>query len=145
MAIMCREEGIRSLWKGMVPTLQGIIPYAGVNFAVFETLKPHCPQNEKGEISPMYKLACGGIAGAVGQTVSYPWDVVRRRRQTAGFAAGVPEFEYKGSWRTMVSIARTEGISALYRGISINFWKVTPAVSISFTVYDYLKSWLSRV
>jgi len=65
--------------------------------------------------------------------------------QTAGFAAGVPNFEYRGSLHTMVTIVRNEGISALYRGISINFWKVTPAVSISFTVYEYMKSWLSTL
>lgn len=128
----------------MVPTIQGIIPYAGVNFAVFETLKYYSPTNEKGEISTTYKLACGGLAGAIGQTISYPWDVVRRRMQTAGFAPGVPDFEYRGSWQTMKAIVQQEGFAALYRGISINFWKVTPAVSISFTVYEAMKSWLSR-
>lgn len=127
----------------MIPTLQGIIPYAGVNFAVFETLKKYSPKNDKGEISAIYKLMCGGLAGAIGQTVSYPWDVVRRRMQTMGFAAGVPEFEYRGSIQTMKTIVRNEGLAALYRGISINFWKVTPAVSISFTAYDYFKTFFS--
>lgn len=143
---MIKQEGTLSLWKGMVPTLQGIIPYAGVNFAVFETLKVYSPKNETtGQIPTVYKLLCGGLAGAIGQTVSYPWDVVRRRMQTAGFAAGVPNFEYRGSWSTMKTIVRNEGLAALYRGISINFWKVTPAVSISFTVYDYLKGYLTKL
>lgn len=29
------------------------------------------------------KLVCGGIAGAVAQSVSYPFDVTRRRMQLA--------------------------------------------------------------
>lgn len=145
MSVMIREEGLRSLWKGMVPTLQGIIPYAGVNFAVFETLKQHAPKNERGEIGTITKLACGGLAGAIGQTVSYPWDVVRRRMQTVGFAPGVPDLNYNGSWRAMKTIVRTEGFTALYRGLTINFWKVTPAVSISFTVYEHMKEFLSKV
>lgn len=34
-------------------------------------------------------------------------------------------------------ILRTEGISGLYRGITPNFIKVLPAVSISYVVYEY--------
>lgn len=143
MTRLIAEEGATALWKGMVPTLQGIIPYAGVNFAVFETLKDYSPKNERGEISTPYKLACGGLAGAIGQTVSYPWDVVRRRRQTAGFAPGVPNFSYSGSWRAMNDIVRVEGFRGLFRGLSINFWKVVPAVSISFTTYEFIKERLS--
>lgn len=129
----------------MVPTLQGIVPYAGVNFAVFETLKQYAPKDERGQISTVTKLVCGGLAGAIGQTVSYPWDVVRRRMQTMGFAPGVPQLHYQGSWNAMKTIYRTEGIAALYRGLSINFWKVTPAVSISFTVYEHMKEFLSHI
>lgn len=39
-----------------------------MNFAVFEFLKGLVPKNEKGEISIPAKLACGGLAGAMGQT-----------------------------------------------------------------------------
>lgn len=34
-------------------------------------------------------------------------------------------------------ILRTEGIPGLYRGITPNFIKVLPAVSISYVVYEY--------
>lgn len=34
-------------------------------------------------------------------------------------------------------ILRTEGICGLYRGITPNFIKVLPAVSISYVVYEY--------
>lgn len=33
-------------------------------------------------------------------------------------------------------IVRTEGLSGLYRGITPNFIKVLPAVSISYVVYE---------
>lgn len=135
---MQREEGVSSWLKGLKPTLQGIIPYAGVNFAVFETLKFYAPKNENGELSTTYKLLCGGIAGATGQTVSYPLDVIRRRTQIAGFSPGVEEVPFRSTMHSMKTIAQNEGIRALFRGISINYWKVVPAVSISFTVYETL-------
>lgn len=34
-------------------------------------------------------------------------------------------------------IIRTEGLAGLYRGITPNFIKVLPAVSISYVVYEY--------
>lgn len=34
-------------------------------------------------LSVTYKLLCGGIAGAVAQTISYPLDVTRRQMQLA--------------------------------------------------------------
>ena len=33
------EGGVVGLYKGLSPTLLGIAPYVGLNFAVYETLK----------------------------------------------------------------------------------------------------------
>jgi hypothetical protein len=163
MSVMYQTEGPGSLFRGMQPTLyvhiqfipsycslsdpfrQGIIPYAGVNFGAYETLKFYSPRNERDEVAPMTKLLLGGLAGAIGQTVSYPWDVIRRRMQTMGFAPGTPEVNYTGSVSTMRFIIRTEGWRALYKGISINFLKVCPSVAIAFTSYEWIKSSLQSL
>lgn len=34
-----REEGIFTLYRGFLPTLLGVIPYAGTSFFTYETLK----------------------------------------------------------------------------------------------------------
>lgn len=39
--VIIAEEGWRSLFSGLKPTLLGIIPYAGLSFSVYETLKAH--------------------------------------------------------------------------------------------------------
>lgn len=36
-------------------------------------------------------------------------------------------------------IVRTEGFGGLYRGITPNFMKVAPAVSISYVVYEHTR------
>jgi hypothetical protein len=146
LQVMYQKEGIRSWFKGMQPTIQGIIPYAGVNFGTYETLKFYLPKDaHTGDTATVWKLFAGGIAGALGQTVAYPWDVLRRRMQTAGFAPGVAEVQYAGTWRALRHIVQREGFIALYRGISINFWKVCPSVSMGFTVYEYMKKTLTKV
>jgi solute carrier family 25 phosphate transporter 23/24/25/41 len=79
------QEGVLSLYRGWLPSVIGVIPYVGLNFAVYETLKDvamkryNCSSDQ--DLSSTYRLAAGGVAGTVGQTIAYPFDVVRRRLQ----------------------------------------------------------------
>jgi solute carrier family 25 phosphate transporter 23/24/25/41 len=37
---MCpQQEGVLALWRGWLPSVIGVIPYVGLNFAVYETSK----------------------------------------------------------------------------------------------------------
>lgn len=42
-------------------------------------MKRYVPQEQKSSI--MVKLVCGSVAGLLGQTFTYPLDVVRRQMQ----------------------------------------------------------------
>ena len=44
--------------------------------------------------------------------------------------------------RMVKKIVEKEGFFGLYRGILPNFMKVIPAVSISYVVYEYMRSGL---
>lgn len=39
VTVMVRTEGLISLYKGLLPTLIGIAPYAALNFATYDLLK----------------------------------------------------------------------------------------------------------
>jgi solute carrier family 25 protein 16 len=90
------------------------------------------------------KLACGAIAGALGQTVAYPLDVVRRRMQTAGYSDGMRPLTARATLPAITEIIKHEGWRALFKGLSINYYKVVPAVSISFTTYEYMLTTLNK-
>lgn len=34
-----QEEGVKTLYRGFTPTILGVIPYAGITFFTYETLK----------------------------------------------------------------------------------------------------------
>lgn len=34
-----REEGLKTLYRGFTPTMLGVVPYAGLSFFTYETLK----------------------------------------------------------------------------------------------------------
>lgn len=121
------------------PTLFGIFPYAGLKFYFYEEMKRHVPEDYKKSI--VAKLTCGSVAGLLGQTFTYPLEVVRRQMQVQNLAAS-EEAELKGTMRSLVLIAQKQGWKTLFSGLSINYIKVVPSAAIGFTVYDTMKSYL---
>eukprot|EP01132_Coremiostelium_polycephalum_P005859 gene5859-7288_t len=148
MAVLSTNEGIRGMYRGIQPTLLGILPYGGISFSTFETLKKHAPQrfrNENGSLVDIYKFCIGGFSGGLAQTVSYPLDVIRRRMQTKGYGDGRVEINLNHSTlRSMYIIAKNEGFLSLYKGLSINYIKVVPTSSIAFYTYELVSSLLHR-
>jgi hypothetical protein len=82
------SEGLRSFYRGYIPNVLGIIPYAGIDLAVYETLKKKylAKHTEKqGQSPPLYlMLACGSASSTLGQLFSYPLALVRTRLQAQG-------------------------------------------------------------
>lgn len=91
---------------------------------------------------PYERLAFGACAGLIGQSASYPLDVVRRRMQTAGVTGS----SYGTILGTMREIVTQEGvIHGLYKGLSMNWLKGPVAVGISFTTFDIMHSLLLKL
>lgn len=146
-----RQEGLLALWRGWLPSVIGVVPYVGLNFAVYETSKDvilkHYGLADERELSIVTRLACGGCAGTFGQTVAYPLDVVRRRLQVSGWAGatslhageGGSSVAYKGMVDCFVRTMREEGIKAFFKGLWPNYIKVVPSISIAFVTYESLK------
>ncbi|XP_054157973.1 calcium-binding mitochondrial carrier protein SCaMC-2-like isoform X2 [Oppia nitens] len=136
-------EGVRCFYRGFLPNLLGIIPYAGIDLAVYETLKKLYLRHHSLEEDPgiLVLLTCGTISSTCGQVTSYPLALVRTRLQAQSDTTSTTTTGTTTTRRpTMVSLFRTiikkEGYLGLYRGITPNFMKVAPAVSISYVVYE---------
>ncbi|VDK63428.1 unnamed protein product, partial [Gongylonema pulchrum] len=61
-AKMYRKEGFRCFYKGIVPNLVGIIPYAGIDLAIYETLKRYYMKNYGAH--PMANIIALPVCGA---------------------------------------------------------------------------------
>ncbi|GAA0169700.1 mitochondrial carrier protein [Lithospermum erythrorhizon] len=154
LSTILREEGARALYKGWLPSVIGVVPYVGLNFAVYESLKDWLVKSktfglsEDGELGVVTRLACGAAAGTVGQTVAYPLDVIRRRMQMVGWkdASSIVTgdgkskgMEYNGMIDTFRKTVRHEGFRALYKGLVPNSVKVVPSIAIAFVTYEQVK------
>ncbi|CAN1300330.1 Mitochondrial adenine nucleotide transporter ADNT1 [Linum perenne] len=155
LSTVLKEEGPRALYKGWLPSVIGVVPYVGLNFAVYESLKDWLLKSntfnlvENNELSVTTRLACGAAAGTVGQTVAYPLDVIRRRMQMVGWkddasvvtgdGRGKAPLEYTGMVDAFRKTVRYEGFGALYKGLVPNSVKVVPSIAIAFVTYEMVK------
>jgi hypothetical protein len=145
-----KREGVRGLYRGIGPSMYGILPYAGLKFFVYQDLKQMYHTRTQRDATqsqhrlPVPVMLCfGGIAGLIAQTATYPIDVVRRRMQVEGLqSVESTDFLPRSTPRSLLRIAQTEGWRSLFSGLSINYMKVVPSTAIGFTLYDYLKSQL---
>lgn len=136
-----RQQGMRSLFRGLSPTLLGVIPYAGTSFFTYETLKLLYYEKTGRRVKTIERMLFGACSGLIGQSASYPFDIVRRRMQTG---SNLPS--YSGIFQIMSAVVREEGIiGGLYKGLSMNWIKGPIAVSISFTTFDTLLRFLRRL
>lgn len=81
------REGLKCFYKGYIPNILGIIPYAGIDLAVYETLKKKYIsryQGHNGQPGMLLLLACGSASCTLGQVCSYPLALVRTRLQAQG-------------------------------------------------------------
>ena len=115
-------EGWASLYRGFVPTILGVIPYAGTSFFTYEQLKAFWINRarrsgdlEASQPTTLQKFCSGALAGLLGQTASYPLDIVRRRMQTAT-QMGVSHNKYASVLGTLTFVLRYVLYStAIYR------------------------------
>lgn len=134
------NEGIGAFFKGYVPNLLGILPYAGIDLCIYETLRNYWMKNHSDTAVPsvFVPLACGVVSSTCGQLASYPLALIRTKMQAN--KGTVKRMENP----TMVSLGKTiyqtEGFFGFYRGIGPNFLKVAPAVGISYVVYEKMKT-----
>ena len=133
---------ITGFYQGILPTLLGIIPYAGVSFATYETLKGwHVMSHGLDAYTVAHKFLFGLVSGALGQTIAYPLDVVRHRLQLYTISGHLPpsEYERRSVWSILRGIGKREGVRGLFRGLHINYLKVAPATGLSFVCFEYFK------
>ncbi|XP_032680196.1 graves disease carrier protein-like [Odontomachus brunneus] len=151
--IFRQEGGFRALYRGYLPNVIAIIPYAGLSFYTYEKLKYLCmkrasdyfcsKQDSGGLVLNVFaKLLCGGVAGAVAHTVSYPLDVTKRRMQLAMMHPTTYKYG-SGMLSTIRMIYLEDGVvRGLYRGMTVNFLRSVPFVAVGFTSYEIMKQML---
>lgn len=138
--IFKNEGGMLGLYRGIMPTIYGVAPYVGLNFAVYESVRKHFVNASGQEPTALEKLASGAVSGAVAQFLTYPFDVLRRRFQVNSMM-GNP---YKNVLHACRVIFAKEGLRGFYQGLAANLLKVVPSMSSSWLTFEMTRSYLLK-
>lgn len=134
-AIM-RQDGVSGFFRGLPPTLVGIIPSRSAYFYAYHRVKkllsPKLPEG-----SPGNAMVAGFMAGIAGNTLTNPIWMVRTRMQlmidhTAGQKA------YNGYWDAIQTIFKEEGLGGFYKGITASYWGCAEG-AMQFLIYEQVK------
>ncbi|KAK4989646.1 mitochondrial thiamine pyrophosphate transporter [Elasticomyces elasticus] len=141
-----RFEGPTGFFRGLSAGIGQIVPYMGLFFSAYETLKSlfSTPTSPLYPILSPYGLndaAAGVLASVSSKTAVFPLDTVRKRLQVQGpsrtryIHRNIPLYE-RGVLATIAEVARTEGRRGLYRGLSVSLMKAAPASAVTMWTYE---------
>lgn len=125
------EGGIRALYRGLVPTTLGVGPYVGINFAAYEVFRD--------KVFNGNSVLAGAVSGGLAQSITYPFDILRRRFQVKTLSQGSLGYAYTGTWDGLRSIVQKEGFRGLYKGYIPHTLKVVPSMAASFWTFETVR------
>ncbi|EMG49369.1 YIA6 Mitochondrial nicotinamide adenine dinucleotide transporter 1 [Candida maltosa Xu316] len=140
-ATIVREEGIKGLYRGLIPTTIGYLPTWTIYFTVYERAKRFYPKflHQYNIESPFFVHFCSALtAGMTSSIAVNPIWVVKTRLmvQTGNESKGT---HYKGTLDAFKQMYKNEGIRAFYSGLVPSLFGLLH-VGIHFPVYEKLKT-----
>ncbi|XP_048346866.1 mitochondrial thiamine pyrophosphate carrier [Sphaerodactylus townsendi] len=139
---MYQREGLLTFYRGLNPAIIAIIPYAGLQFSLYNSLSRLYEWIVPGEGSKagnVKNFVCGSCAGVISKTLTYPFDLFKKRLQVGGFEQARAAFgqvqTYSGLMDCARQIVRDEGPSGFFKGLSPSLLKA--AFSTGFTFFWY--------
>ncbi|KAJ2579297.1 Carrier protein, mitochondrial, partial [Coemansia sp. RSA 1836] len=158
--------GLRTLWRGLVPTLWRDVPFSAVYWFGYEQWKERVyePMFAAMDASPggvghselgvlrsdvLARLAtafCSGASsGVVAAALTNPFDVAKTRRQIERHASPKSNtVQHTTLTRVVRHIVATEGVRGLYVGLAPRLMKVAPSCAIMISSYELGKSVFSK-
>ncbi|KAL8477977.1 hypothetical protein ACS0TY_030034 [Phlomoides rotata] len=143
---IAREEGMASLWKGIVPGLHRQFLFGGLRIGLYEPLKTSTwGKNHVGDVSLSKKIFAALTTGALGIAIANPTDLVKVRLQAEGkLPQGVPR-RYSGALNAYSTIVRQEGVAKLWTGLGPNVARNAIINAAELASYDQVKEVLQHL
>ncbi|KAF2839024.1 mitochondrial carrier [Patellaria atrata CBS 101060] len=145
LASVPRMEGWRALFKGVGPTLVGVVPARAINFYTYgngkRLISTYFNNGHEAAWVHLYAAACAGIA--TGTATNPIWVVKTRLQLDKSHSHNPAERQYKNAFDCTMQILRQEGVKGLYRGLSASYLGVTES-TLQWVMYEQMKGALAR-
>lgn len=131
-------RGILGLYNGFGVSVAGIIPYRGVYFGLYDSLREKNPyKNDLGLFGILSKFAVAQTTAIAAGYASYPFDTVRRRLQMQS-EKPKEQWLYKSTADCFSKVVKEEGVNALFKGAGANALR-TVGSALVLVFYDQLQ------
>jgi solute carrier family 25 (adenine nucleotide translocator) protein 4/5/6/31 len=131
-------KGPLALYNGFGVSVIGIIPYRGVYFGLFDSLREKNPwKKDLGIMGMATKFAVAQFTAIAAGYASYPFDTVRRRLQ---MQSNKPreQWLYSGTLDCFGKVLKKEGPTAFFKGAGANALR-TVGSALVLVLYDEIK------
>ena len=164
MTQIIKLQGFSSLWSGLAPTLWRDVPFSALYWVGVEEIRSNLERmndtSHEYSRSPLVvawnSFISGAFAGMMAAFFTAPFDVVKTRIQSqihdipskivvldcnhSGATAISDMGTSSSTFRYLLQIGKTEGISSLWRGNMTRMIKVAPACAIMISCYELGKN-----
>ncbi|XP_034523329.1 solute carrier family 25 member 40 isoform X2 [Ailuropoda melanoleuca] len=129
-----RNEGIKSLWSGLPPTLMMAVPATVIYFTCYDQLSALL-RSKLGENESRIPIIAGIVARFGAVTVISPLELIRTKMQSK-------KFSYKELHRFVSKTVSEDGWISLWRGWAPTILRDVPFSAMYWYNYEVLKKWL---
>jgi len=134
-------KGVLGLYNGFGVSVIGIIPYRGVYFGMYDSIREMNPyKNDLGPIGIASKFAVAQVTAITAGYASYPFDTVRRRLQMQS-EKPKEQWVYKSTAHCFSRVLKDEGITAFFKGAGANALRTVGSAMV-LVLYDQFKGML---
>ncbi|KAJ7069967.1 mitochondrial NAD transporter [Mycena amicta] len=153
-----KHDGLRGYYRGLGPTILGYLPTWAIYFAVYDTIKTRFGEPPLGATPAQERLyPAAQVKGYQPVIREHPWSLHILSAMTAGATSTIctnplwviktrfmtqsrNEVRYKHTLDAALTIYRSEGLSAFYRGLVPSLLGISHVV-VQFPLYEKLKIW----
>ncbi|KAE9553259.1 hypothetical protein FO519_003517 [Halicephalobus sp. NKZ332] len=125
-----RNEGIRSLWSGLSPTIVSAIPATVLYYTLYDNLLVNSV-NRFGE-KFYIPLLVGVFSRTAAVTIVSPLEMIRTKMQSE-------QISYYQIGKALKSMIKSDGYSSLFRGLAPTIMRDIPFSAIYWTSFEALK------
>jgi solute carrier family 25 S-adenosylmethionine transporter 26 len=138
--ILARWTG--GLYRGYGITLFREIPFAMIQFPLYEKFKADWSERRGQPVTPVQAAACGSFSGSIAAAATTPLDVLKTRLMLGTDKNGRA---YRGVSDVLRSTLEAEGPTALLKGIQPRVMWISIGGFVFFGAYEGLKTVLSPI
>lgn len=134
---VAKEEGPKNLYRGLTAGVHRQICFCGIRIGLYDSVRKLYGDTGEGKPKVLVKILASLTTASAAVLMFQPTEVVKIRMQAAG-----NKQRYTGALNAYSTIARTEGVKGLWRGVSANVVRLSVVNCTEIVVYDVLKSYI---